>query len=57
LQPVSGVYDPIYNVAASALIEQDQYHDILSLNKPLQELKKSENVDLFNYVYENDTLN
>lgn len=57
LQPVSGVYDPIYNVAASALIEQDKYHDILSLNKPLQELKKSENVDLFNYVYENDTLN
>lgn len=55
LQPVSGVYDPIYNVAASALINQDQYHDILSLNSQLQTLEKSNTVDMFNYAYDENS--
>ena len=49
-------YDPIYNVAPSALSAQDQYHDPLQLNDELQNLDKSKTVDTFNYVYENDAL-
>ena len=49
-------YDPIYNVATSALSAQDQYHDPLQLNDELQNLDKSKTVDTFNYVYENDAL-
>lgn len=50
-------FDPIYQVASSALSAQDQYHDPLQLNDELQNLDKSKTVDTFNYVYENDAFN
>lgn len=49
--------DPIYSVAASALSAQDPYHDPLAINYELQNLKQSENVNEFNYVYDFDTFN
>ena len=45
-------FDPIYQVASSALSAQDQYHDQLQLNDKLQNLDNSTTVDMFNYVYE-----
>ncbi len=57
LAPISGVYDPIYNVASSALSAQDQYHDILSVNDKLNNLKEQKTVDFFNYTYDFDTFN
>ena len=46
------IFDPIYQVASSALSAQDQYHDPLQLNDELQNLNKMTTVDMFNYVYE-----
>lgn len=48
--------DPIYQVASSALLAQDQYHDPLQLNDELLNIDKSDTVDMFNYVYKEDGL-
>lgn len=56
LQPVSGVYDPIYKVASYPLSSQDEYHDILQQNDNLQNLSASNNINYFNYVYDENEL-